>query len=208
MSDQSPQWLQWARELQAMSQTGLAFTDGSYDRQRYERMAEIAAEITAQHSNLSSQEALAGFERQVGYATVKVDVRGAVVRNHKLLLVQERRDQKWCMPGGWADVGDIPSDMVAREVWEESGFKVKPVKLIGIYDANRGPRPMEFFHAFKVIFLCDIISGEPTTSDETMGVDFFDFDNLPPFSGERTKMHHIQELQAHLSDPNRPAWFD
>ena len=208
MTDHSPQWLQWARELQAMSQTGLAFSDGYYDRQRYERMAEMAAEIMSQQTDLARQPVLEGFNEQLGYCTVKVDVRGAVVRDGKLLLVQERRDQKWCMPGGWADVGDIPSEMVTREVREESGFEVKPIKLIGVYDANRGHRPMEFYHAYKIIFLCEILGGEPTTSDETMGVEFFDFDNLPPFSGERTKAHHIEELQAHLADRNRPTWFD
>ena len=203
-----PQWLEWARELQAISQTGLAFSQSPYDSQRYQRLMEIAAEVVASHTTLDKAEILEGFSAQPGYATVKVDVRGAVVKEGKILLVQERRDQKWCMPGGWADVGDIPSEMVTREVWEESGFRVRPIKVVGVFDANRGNRPMEHYHAYKIVFLCEILGGEPMASDETSAVDFFEFGGLPPLSMDRTNERHLAEIQAHLSDPNRPTTFD
>jgi len=204
----TPKWLEWARELQAISQTGLAFSQSPYDTQRYQRIMELAAEIMASHTTLPTSEILQGFSVQPGYATVKVDVRGAVVREGRILLVQERRDQRWCMPGGWADVGDLPSDMVAREVFEESGFRVKPVKVLGVFDANRGSRPLECHHAYKIVFLCDITGGEARDSDETMAVGFFDFDALPPLSTDRTNERHLAEVQAHLRDPHRFATFD
>jgi ADP-ribose pyrophosphatase YjhB (NUDIX family) len=200
-------WLDWARELQAISQTGLTYSLSNYDTQRYTRLRDIAAQIVAHQTSISRTEALENFSIQPGYATAKIDVRGAVIRDNKILLVQERRDQCWCMPGGWADVGDIPSDMVAREVLEESGFVVKPVKVIGVFDANRRD-PMEFFYAYKIVFLCDILRGEPTPSDETAAVDFFDFDNLPPLSQDRTNQRHLTEIMAHLQDPARATTFD
>jgi ADP-ribose pyrophosphatase YjhB (NUDIX family) len=169
---------------------------------------EIAAEIVSAHSTLERGPLRDNFLSQTGYATPKIDVRGAAVRDGKILLVQERVDQRWCMPGGWADIGDIPSEMVAREVLEESGFRVTPRKVIGVYDANRGGGPLEFYHAFKIVFLCEIIEGEARGSDETMDARFFSFDALPPLSSPRTDVRHLLEIQEHLKDPARPAAFD
>lgn len=204
----APNWLRVARELQSLAQTGLAFTTGYYDIQRYTRLMEIAAEIAAAHSGVSRDQLLENFLQQPGYATPKVDVRGAVVRDGKILLVQERVDGRWCMPGGWADVGENPSAMVAREVLEESGFTVVPKKIVGVYDANRIGPPLEFYHAYKVVFLCQIVSGSPRPSDETLAVDFFSFGGLPLLSSPRTDARHLLEVQEHLSDCSRPAAFD
>ncbi|MDH7598791.1 MAG: NUDIX hydrolase [Sedimentisphaerales bacterium] len=201
-------WLEWARQLQAIAQTGLAFCQTDYDRQRYLECQQIAAQIVAMHTSLPISQVQDGFSAQPGYATVKVDVRGAVVRDGRILLVQERRDMRWCMPGGWADVGDRPSDMVRREVWEESGLQVEPVKVIGVFDANRGNEPLEFYHAYKIVFLCQITGGQIRASDETLAADFFAFEDLPPLSIERTNPRHLAEVRAHLLDPNRPAAFD
>jgi ADP-ribose pyrophosphatase YjhB (NUDIX family) len=206
--DPVPQWLQWAREIQALSQTGLTFASSDYETQRYTRLAEIAAEIVQTNTGLPRERLLQDFAMQAGYATPKVDVRGAVIRDGQILLVQERTDELWCMPGGWADVGDLPSEMVVREVWEESGFHVVPRKVIGVYDANRSGRPLELYHAYKVIFLCEITGGEARPSDETLDVGFFPFDDLPPLSANRTNHRHLVEVEAHLHDPDRPAAFD
>lgn len=208
MNSTDPQWLKWARELQALSQIGLTFSKNEHEVKNFQRLAEIAAEMVQARTGYDSAELLERFAAQPGYATAKIDVRGAVVREGKILLVQERTDQRWCMPGGWADVGEVPSAMVAREVLEESGFTVRPTKVAGVFDANREGRPMEFFHAYKIVFLCDILSGKPRTSIETQGVDFFDFDQLPELSPNRTSTRHLEEVRAHLKDPSRPAAFD
>ncbi len=204
----SHQWLTWAREIQALCQTGLAFTRGPYDVQRYTRMMEIAAEVVASHSGLPVGPLRENFLTQPGYATPKIDVRGAVVRDRAILLVQEKVDARWCLPGGWADVGDLPSAMVAREVEEESGMIVKPSKVIGVYDANRGGGALEFYHAFKIIFLCDILEGEPRSGDETRDARFFPFDAIPQLSSPRTDQRHLAEVLAHVNDRSRPAAFD
>ena len=203
-----PRWLAWAREIQALSQTGLAFASSEYETQRYRRLAEIAAEIVSDHTNLPEECLLEDFVLQPGYATPKVDVRGAVVRGGEILLVRERADGLWCMPGGWADVGDLPSEMVAREVWEESGYEVVARKVVGVFDANRSGRPLELYHAYKVVFLCELIGGQARPSNETLDVRFFPFDRLPPLSTNRTHQRHLAEVRAHLSDPLRPAAFD
>jgi ADP-ribose pyrophosphatase YjhB (NUDIX family) len=148
------------------------------------------------------------FSAQTGYATPRVDVRSAVFRDDQLLLVRERSDGGWTMPGGWADVGDTPSEAAEREVWEEAGFRVKAKKVIGVYDANRID-PLELFHAFKVVFLCELIDGEPSPSPETSEVAFFGKDELPQLlSGQRTLPRHIREAFAAQENPDLPAVFD
>lgn len=202
-----PPWLAWARELQAIAQIGLHYAEDPFDQQRYSRIRELAAEITSSHTDLALAEVLENFQLQPGYATVKVDVRGAVLRDGKLLMVQDWSDKHWCMPGGWADVGDSPAAMVEREVREESGFDVRARKLLAVMDANRQP-PLPFHHSYKLLFLCDLLGGEACTSEETLAVAFFPLDALPRFSGMRTAQRHIEYLQAHLADPSRPTDFD
>jgi len=201
-------WLDWAREIQSLSQTGLAYAQTHYERIRYHRLLEIASEIVSRHTCLDKEEVLSAFAVQPGYATVKVDVRGAVVRENRILLVRERADGRWAMPGGWADVGEYPSEMIAREIREESGYEARPVRVVGVYDANRAGRPMEFFHAYKVVFLCELTGGAPAASDETLEVGFFPFDDPPPLSEHRTSRAHLMEVRRHLADPCRPAAFD
>lgn len=208
MTDPSPLWLRWARELQAIAQTGLAFCSGAYDRERYTRIARIAAEITAQASSLPEEELFTNFLAHPGYATPKIDVRGAVMRDGKILLVREKQDGRWCMPGGWADVGERPSEMVVREVREESGFDVSPERVLGVYDANREGGALQFFHAYKIVFLCRLLGGEARPSEETLAVDFFPLDALPALSMNRTHPRHLRDIQRWLHDQTLPPVFE
>jgi ADP-ribose pyrophosphatase YjhB (NUDIX family) len=204
-----PPWLGWARSIQALAQIGLTYSKNDFDTERYQRLLEIAAEMAASQTDLTKEQILVSFSMQPGYATPKVDVRGAVVREGKILLVQERSDGRWSMPGGWADVGDVPSKAVAREVREESGFKVRVDKVVGLLDANRFLfAPLEFYHAYKMIFLCSITGGEARPSNETLAVGFFDPSALPPLSSMRTDRQMLKEVFAHVADPTRPTAFD
>ncbi len=205
--ESSPKWLELARELFSISQSGLTYCQNEYDLERYRRMQEISAEMLEDKTGLPKETITQVFSMQAGYATPKIDVRGAVFRDGKLLLVQERADNRWAMPGGWADIGDLPSAMAEREVLEESGLKVRAVKVIAVYDANR-VEPMEFFHAYKIIFLCELLGGEMRTNHETLAVDFFDPAKLPPLSSGRTNERMIAEAIAHLQDSTRLAFFD
>jgi len=203
-----PRWLKLAREIQQLSQTGAAFAVTDYEKQRYKKLTEITAEIVEHHTLLEKEAVEKVLMKQPGYATPKIDVRAAVIKDDKILLVQERSDERWAMPGGWADVGNIPSEVAARETKEESGYDVKPIKVIGIYDANRLGGQLEFFHAFKIVFLCELTGGEAATSDETQDVGFFSFDDLPSLSLNRTNDKHIEEILAHIRDPERQTYFD
>jgi len=203
-----PRWLEWAREIQALAQTGHHYAENEYQRQRNHRLLEIAAEIIADQTNLEVGPLADVFTQQIGYATPRVDVRGAVFHEGRLLMVRERQDGGWTMPGGWVDVGDRPSYAVEREVWEEAGLKVKATRLVGVYDANR-VGPLEVFHAFKLVFLCEWIGGEPRSSDETTEVSFFGQEDIPlPLSGERTLPRHIADAFAAVANPQRLTVFD
>lgn len=201
-------WLEVAREIQQLAQTGAAFAETGYEKDRYKRLNEITAEIIDHHTTLEKEAVTKVLMDHPGYATPKIDVRAAVIKDGKILLVQESTDNCWAMPGGWADVGNIPSEVAIRETKEESGYDVKPVKVIGVYDANRVGGRLEFFHAFKIIFLCELIGGEAKSSDETLDVNFFDFNELPPLSANRTNEKHLDEIKHHLSNPERKTFFD
>jgi ADP-ribose pyrophosphatase YjhB (NUDIX family) len=203
-----PRWLIWAREIQALAQTGDTYALNDYQHERYQRFMEIAAEIVSEQSGFPQPGITKLYRSQIGYATPKIDVRGAVFSAGKILMVQERADGGWTLPGGWADVGDSPSFAVEREVQEESGFEVSARRLVGVYDANR-LAPLELFHAYKLVFLCDISNGSPKTSNETSAVDFFGRDEIPAvLSGERTLPRHLEDVFACLADPGRPVIFD
>ncbi len=209
MSEHLPQWLAWAREIQALAQNGLTYSGNSFDFQRYLRLEQIAAEIVANHSTLDPAGVWKSFQNQPGYATPKVDVRAAVIKDGKVLLVQERSDGKWCLPGGWADVGEAPSEAAQREAWEESGYEVQVERLIAVYDANRIPgADLELYHAYKLIVLCLLSGGEASPSDETLAVDFFDRDHLPPLSTFRTSEAILAEVFSQFTDPGRETAFD
>ena len=198
----------WMREIQALSQTGTHYAFDEYQAGRNRRLSAIAAEMIAEYGNLELEKVQLTFNSQTGYATPRVDVRGAVFRDDRLLLVRERQDGRWTMPGGWADVGDLPSASAEREVWEETGFHVKAVKLVGVYDANRID-PLELFHAYKLVFLCEILSGEPKTSNETSDVRFFGLDEIPEeLSSHRTNLRHIRDAFLATQDQHWTAVFD
>jgi len=201
-------WLMWAREIQALAQTGNHYAENEWQRGRYERFLEIAAEIVNTHTKLPFDYVLNNFRMQLGYATPKIDVRGAAFREGRMLLVRERIDGRWTLPGGWVDVGETPSNSVEREFWEETGYRVKAEKLIGVYDANR-IEPLEYYHAFKLIFLCDILGGEARTSNETSDVAFFSKEEIPTnFSEERTGFRHVYNAFAVFRDPTIETIFD
>jgi ADP-ribose pyrophosphatase YjhB (NUDIX family) len=205
-----PKWLVWAREIQATAQTGLAFTSDVYDRQRYERLRQLAAEIMAAGAGIGSEAVEALFAEQTGYATPKVDVRGAVFQDGRVLLVQERADPgRWALPGGWADVNRSPSECVVAEVREEAGLDVRPVKLAAVYDRARHPHvPPRPFHVYKMFFICEIVGGKPSPGLETEDVAFFDVDRLPPLSIGRVLEHQIRRMLDHAKSPTLPTDFD
>jgi ADP-ribose pyrophosphatase YjhB (NUDIX family) len=204
----NPAWLDWAQRLQAIAQNGLTFSHDHFDIERYEQLHAIAAEIMAAHSEADLSVIRELFAGQVGYATPKVDVRGAVFRGDAILLVKERSDGCWTLPGGWADVGDSPAEAVVREIAEESGYQARAVKLLALYDRNKHGHPPIPYHTYKLFFLCELIGGAPAESAETDGVGFFAESEMPDLSLTRVTPTQIARLFTHYRNPDLPADFD
>lgn len=203
-----PKWLEWARRLQATAQTGLTYARDPYDIERYQDMRALAVEIAAAHTLDTGERIDALFRDQHGYATPKVDVRGAVFQDDRILLVHERADGAWTMPGGWADVGDTPARAVEREILEESGFEARAIKLIAVHDRDTQGHPPGPFAIYKLFFLCELLGGAPATSTETAAVGFFAEDALPPLSAGRVTRFQIARAFAHHRARDLPTEFD
>jgi ADP-ribose pyrophosphatase YjhB (NUDIX family) len=148
------------------------------------------------------------FAAEAGYATPKVDVRGAVFQDGRVLLVRESEDGCWTFPGGWAEVGQSAAESVEREVREESGYLVKAVKLLACWDRNKHAHPAIPFHAYKLLFLCRILGGGSMVSSETTAVGFFAEDEIPALSTTRTLAEQVRFAFSSLRDPAAPTVFD
>ena len=210
-SPTEPRWLLWAREIQALAQTGLAFTRDEYDRERYHRFCALAAQIMADHAGLDVQDIEVMFTQQTGYATPKLGVRGAVFRDDRILLVRETADEhRWSLPGGWADVNESPAEAVAREVREEAGVQVRPYKLAAVWDRARHPHNVVHpFHVWRLFFLCEITGGELQTGPETSEVAFFAEHELPSeLSTRRVLLPQLKRMFDHRRQPDLPTDFD
>jgi ADP-ribose pyrophosphatase YjhB (NUDIX family) len=206
-----PLWLLWAREIQALAQTGLSFTRDKYDRERYLQLRALAARIMAEYAGVDVQHVAALFGEQSGYATPKLDVRGAAFRDGRLLMVRETADGgRWTLPGGWADVNESPTECVAKEVREESGFEVRVDKLAAVWDRARHPHePPYAFHIWKLFFLCSIVGGEARSGLETSEVAFFAEHELPAdLSTSRVLPAQLSRMFEHLRQPELPTEFD
>jgi len=204
-----PQWLVWAKRLQAIAQTGLTYAKDPFDVERYQSIRLVASEMMAAGSGEGSADSFVKLlSMDVGYATPKVDVRAAVFRDGRLLLVREKEDGRWTLPGGWADIGDSPSGAVVREVKEESGYDVKARKLLALLDRNLHGHPPIPYHAYKLFFLCDIVGGNARAEQETDAVGFFAADEIPPLSLTRVTPAQIARLFQHSVHPEWPTEFD
>jgi ADP-ribose pyrophosphatase YjhB (NUDIX family) len=200
--------LDWARKVQAIAQTGLAFTQDPFDRERYTQLQDLVASILASGLDVPVEKVRAFWEGEDGYATPKVDVRGGVFAGDRVLLVRERSDGKWTLPGGWVDVNDSPSEAVAREILEESGYRARAVKLAALVDKRRHPHPPGIHHIYKLFFVCERTGGAPAPSIETDAVQFFPVRSLPELSTGRVLGPQIERLYQHRLHPELATDFD
>ena len=211
MLDDEPDWLNWARELQAIAQTGLAFSRDPYDRERYEALRTLAATMFAARSETPAERIAALFAGESGYATPKVDVRAAVFdRAERLLMVRETSDGgRWTLPGGWADVNRSSAENAVKEALEESGYHVRVLKLAALWDRTRQRHPAGVFSCAKVFFVCEPIGGAAITSHETSEVDWFAEADLPQdLSLARVLPQQLARMFAHWRNRALPTDFD
>ncbi|MFT8710967.1 NUDIX hydrolase [Komagataeibacter rhaeticus] len=207
----TPRWLIWARELQALAQSGLAYAESPFDRERYEGIRQIAAEMMATGSDADMARVLDLFTAQDGYATPKAVVRAAVFDDRgRILLVREVLDHdRWTLPGGWADVNLSPVENTVKEVREESGFDVRVTRLAAVWDRDRQGHPPGPFSCYTLCFLCELTGGVATTSVETSEIGWFAEDDIPAdLSLGRVLPQQIARLFAHRRDAGLPTDFD
>lgn len=205
----SEKYIKWFRELQAIAQNGLTYSDNPFDVDRFKSVRKIAAEMAAEIGHLPVEKIASLFEMETNYATPKLDVRGIVFDTEKrILLVQEIADKCWALPGGWVDINESPSEAITREIFEESGFETKVIKLIALYDKQKHNHPVTWLHAYKIFFLCELTGGSATTSIETSAAQFFPKNNLPELSTPRITKEQIFRFYEHIEHPEWPTDFD
>lgn len=202
------EWIALAQRIQAIAQTGLTYATSPYDVERYTELSEIAASMMAGPEPERVALASRLFAAEQGYATPKVDVRAAVLQGNRILLVREREDGCWTLPGGWAEVGQSAAESVEREVREESGYIVKAVRLLACWDRNKHPHPPIPFHAYKLVFQCESLGGEPQASLDTTEVGFFREDEIPELSLTRMLPEQIRFVFRSLRGAVAAAVFD
>jgi ADP-ribose pyrophosphatase YjhB (NUDIX family) len=201
-------WLAFAKRVQALAQSGLTYAENMYDVERYEELRDISVQIMQELSGEAPERIQALFTNETGYQTPKVDVRAVVFEADKILLVHEKIDNCWSLPGGWADVGYSPAEVAVKETREEAGLEVKAVRLLAVLDKKYHPHPPSPYHTYKLFILCQNIGGTLQQGMETQGVGFFDRHHLPELSVERNTLSQIQLLFSFLDNPHQEPLFD
>ncbi len=204
--------IEWARKIAALAQTGLTYTQDPYEKERCEELRELAAEMMAASSDVTQAHWKTIFKNESGYATPKIDVRGAVFQDGNVLLSKEKDDGLWSLPGGWADVNDTPSEAVIREMREETGYPVRCCKLAAVLDRDLHYKTETAhahpFHIYKLMFLCELTGEADALCHDIIESAFFDLNDLPPLSQHRTLPQHIELLHRHHLNPDLPTAFD
>ncbi len=201
-------WLDVAKQIQAIAQAGITFTENKYDVERYEQLRELSVKILTEFSDGDETHITDIFATEKGYQTPKVDVRGVVIRDNKILMVKETIDGKWSLPGGWCDVGLSAKENCEKEVFEEAGLKVTATKLLAVFDKHHHNHPQDIYHAYKLFFLCEEIGGKINIGMETSEVEFFNLNELPPLSIERNTDFQIKKAFEIALDSSHPTVFD
>ena len=200
-----------AIKLSALAQDGLTFAANPYEVDRYQQVSRLATDLLAALSGRPADELATELGRDSGYATPKVDVRGAIFDDQqRVLLMQEKTDARWSLPGGWADPGDSPSSAVTREILEETGYHSSAVKLIACWDREiqQNPPPLAV-HVYKLFFLCRPDGTvQPPAALETLDVGWFAIGELPPLSLGRVNHRQLERALAHHLNPSLPTEFD
>ena len=205
--EQEYQWLEWAKELQFIAQAGLTYTKAPFDKERFERIREIAAEIISIQNRLPLVQVKDLFCNETGFQTPKLDTRAAIFKNDKILLVEEN-DGTWSMPGGWVDVMETVKSNTVKEVKEEAGLDVEAVRVIALHDRNLHNQPPYAYNVCKVFVLCEVKGGCFHPNIETVGSGYFGLDELPPLSVDKNSYQQIEMCFTARLNKNWQVEFD
>ena len=201
-------WLDTAKKLQAIAQTGLFYSTNPYDRERYEQIEELGNSLIAHYSIHSPVEVAAFFVGDNGYITPKVDIRAVVFKNNEILMVQEKADGKWSIPGGWADVGYTPYEIAIKETCEEAGLEVVPERLLAVMDKKCHPHPASPFYSYKIFILCQVTGGHLQAGMETLDAHFFNLNEIPELSIDRLTQNQLDIVVERFRNPNLAVYCE
>jgi len=185
-------WLEWASRLQSIAQAGLTFGENQYDIDRYQQIRTLSVEIIHEYTGISNEKIRDLFASGTGYQTPKVDIRASVFLSDKILMVREKIDGAWSLPGGWADVNTSVSESAVRECLEEAGAKVIPRRVIAIHQADKHIDFSYPYTIYKIFVECELIESNFSANTETLAADFFAIDSLPHLSNERNTREQIE----------------
>lgn len=201
-------WLKWVMEIQSLAQIGLAYTKDIYDKERYERLREISAEMMEKKTGLDLKKVKDLFCNETGYQTPKLETRAAIFKDDKILLVRENSG-KWSLPGGWCDVLESINESTIKEVKEETGLDVETVRIIALHDRNKHNKPIYAYGICKVFVLCNLLGGTFEKNIETTEFDYFSLDDLPQaLSESRNTKEQIEMCFRAYKDENWQTLFD
>jgi ADP-ribose pyrophosphatase YjhB (NUDIX family) len=206
--ESNPKWLEWATKLQSIAQSGLTFGENQYDLDRYQQIRDLSVEIMHEYTGIQHDIITGFFASEKGYQTPKVDIRAAVFRDDKILMVKEKIDGRWSLPGGWADVNTSASESAIRECNEEAGAVVKPRRIIAVQMANRQNNFIYPFTIYKIIIECNLLEYKFKKNSETLESGFFGLDNLPELSEERNTLTQIKLCFEAKNSPVFETVFD
>ena len=201
-------WLQWAIELQSLAQAGLTYGKDVYDKERYERIREISAEILAHMSDIPTETVKDLFCNETGYQTPKIDTRAAIFKDDKILLVRENNG-KWSLPGGWCDVNVSVGENTVKEVKEEAGLDVVAERMIAVQDRAKHNLPLYAYGVCKIFMLCAVTGGSFQENIETTGFDYFAEDDLPVLATEKNNEEQVKMcFEAYRAGDKWKTMFD
>ena len=203
------QQLELIKRIKALADTGLVYSEDEYNKERYVELREISLKLLENVTNNSLTVLKNFFMPETDYPTVKVDVRGFVLNDgNKVLMAKEQIDGKWTIPGGWADIGYSPSEVVIKEIEEETGLHCSVDRLLAVYDKRMHPHPPQPFYIYKLIFLCKIETGELKHGFDMEGAAFFPVDDLPILSKDRILKTQIEQLYKMTIENDKNVYFD
>lgn len=203
-----PKWLSWAKQLQSIAQAGLAYSKDKYDIERFQQIRDLSVEILSEYTGMNNEKIEDLFCNETGYQTPKVDIRGVIFKDNKILLVKESIDGCWSMPGGWAEVNLSIKENIIKEAKEEAGVNVVPKKIIAVLDRNKNNVPVSAYGIYKIFVLCDLIDGVFEENIETEESGFFSLTDLPPLSLERNSKKQVEMCFEAKSNDNFFIIFD
>lgn len=185
-------WTEVAIKIQSIAQAGLAYGENEYDRERYEELRKIAAEMISYETEIPVERVTAFFCNETGYQTPKVDTRAAVFEDGKILLVHEKNGT-WSLPGGWCDVDQSVASNVIKETREEAGLSVTADKMIAVQDWRKHNKCNLPFGVVKIFVLCTPNGGSFHENIETTETRYFGRSELPlQLAVEKTTAEQIQ----------------